>query len=220
MGMARRATMLITLVVLASGFKSVSAFENAKIRQRKVTLSEAAAAIRIPYTEESRDRFSTEEVQCAACEATARSLEYLMRNDEHKGGVAQRWNLLVSVCDKIDQHVPTTLAALEEGGKEALSFWPPSQEWLSTMKGKSWTPPMLGLREYCTVFVEEFEDELSEVMKNAEPVSAETMSKASKMAHGILHDGNAADMPRYELKEATCTQATKQCSSDALNKIT
>ena len=144
---------VLALVALAS------AFENAKQRQRKAAMKDAVDALNVPG-------FSQIEAKCAACEAVARSMEDKMKTGKHLGGAHNRVSVLYDVCDNIEEQLPMTMKPVEEGGPEALHFWKAPKEQLEQLKGGQIKD--IGLGEFCTAVVGEYEEELSGVMDKAQ----------------------------------------------------
>jgi hypothetical protein len=182
----------------------VPAFENADSRRRKKALRQAANAIKHKLTVE----FSTEEIQCAACEATARQIEDKLR----KGGGKQkttvdRLEMLYAACETVDEQLPNPLDPLDGNGGKVLQFFAnqAAQEQMLKEHGRKFYES--GLSEFCTTLIEEHEEVLSLVMAKATTVGAAGASVADAFA----------DM--FELKVPICVQTTKQCTDDALNRI-
>ena len=146
---------VLALVALAS------AFENAKQRQRKAAMRDAVDALNVPG-------FSQIEAKCAACEAVARSMEDKMKTGKHLGGAHDRLSVLYDVCDNIEENLPMTMKPIEEGGPEALHFWKAPKQQLDELKGGQIKD--IGLGEFCTAVVGEYEEELSGVMESAKPL--------------------------------------------------
>ena len=188
-----RLSVVLAVATLAAGF------ENARMRSRTKKMKEISSFVKVPG-------FGGEETLCAACEAVAQSLEAQMKTDQHKESPVVRTAKLMETCDYIDNYFPATLKPISQGGPEVLHFVKAKPKDLKEGEAR------VGLSEYCTALVEEYEEELSAVMDAAQPISSET-TKAMSEAMGV-YDG-----PRYELKVDTCVTATKQCSHDALNRI-
>jgi hypothetical protein len=145
----------------------VPAFENADSRRRKKALRQAANAIKHKLTVE----FSTEEIQCAACEATARQIEDKLR----KGGGKQkttvdRLEMLYAACETVDEQLPNPLDPLDGNGGKVLQFFAnqAAQEQMLKEHGRKFYES--GLSEFCTTLIEEHEEVLSLVMAKATTV--------------------------------------------------
>lgn len=178
------------------------AFENAKMRERKRKVKEAASYLRIP-------KFSMDEQRCAACESVAQSIEKKMGMDVHKGGYVEQLALLMSACDGIDAEVTPAELPDPEGNEDSLRkvlHFAPSPKDTGTIE----RPMPVGLGEYCTTLVEEFEDELVEMIGSAKAIDQEVIRAL----------GSVTSPARYELKEKTCIEITKSCTTESLNKIT
>jgi hypothetical protein len=181
----------------------VPAFENAESRRRKKALRQAANAIKHKLTVD----FSTEEIQCAACEATARQIEDKLRLGGGKQKTTvDRLEMLYAACETIDEQLPNPLDPLDGNGGKVLQFFSnkAAQEQMLKEHGRKFYES--GLNEFCTTLVEEHEEVLSLVMAKATTVGA-----TGKVADSF------ADM--FELKVPICVQTTKQCTDDLLNRI-
>jgi hypothetical protein len=165
-------------VLLFALVASAHAFENAQMRKRRRTMTEAISYIKFPEGATSRPP-SEAEVRCSACEAVARELMDNMNSDKHKGGTVARLNMLVSTCDKVDRHLPQEMPPLEDGGPRLLHFFP----------AKQLEKANVGLGEFCTAFVEEYESELDTMIAVAKPV---------------MDTSAARGMPRYVQARGAC----------------
>ena len=186
----------MTLVAVVVGF------ENAQMRRRTQKVKEAGSYLRVPG-------YTIDEQRCAACEAVAQSIEGRMKNDAHKGGYVEQVALLMSACDRIDETVhPSELKMPAGSGQETL---PEEKKVLQFAKmhldGDKQTVSV-GLGEFCTTLVEEFEDELVEMIASAKSINSPIAKEMTGSDHA------------YELKEQTCVHVTKSCTSEGLNQIT
>ena len=176
------------------------AFENAAMRKRNRGMREATSFINVPG-------YSEAEVRCAACEAIASTLEKEMSTDKHKGGTVDRLNMLVSTCDRIDRKLPAELPlplgdADDPNAPKVLHFF--------ESKAHEQVNQGVGLSEFCTVFIEEYEDELDAVMSKAEPIFDDTTFNRLSMSHGSMSHGGGVS--KYNLHESVCLEATKSCT--------
>jgi len=192
---------LCLFVLLASSV----AFENAKARKRRQAMHEAVGLLK------TGGQFSTVEAKsCAACEAVARNLETKMARGHHLTGEVERLAVLYEACDGDERNVPQPIKPGGDGGEEILHYFQVSDELASQIKGST---DQFGLGEFCTVLLEEFEDELTAAVAAAKPVSSAVSAKMGGLAAGEHRN------LMYEMKQAVCVQATSSCSDDTLNRI-
>ena len=159
-----------------------------------------------------KSTYSSSQIECAACEAVAQGLEAAMATGAHLGkmgykkskkgfertsdmtgdGAVERMEVLYGMCAKLQEYFPAHLDATE-----TLHF-------MKVPSGKF--GGLSALHEYCESFVEEREQQLLEVMKNAKPLELPPMMRKA----GTL---------QYELKQQVCVEATNTCTADSLMRI-
>jgi bacterioferritin-associated ferredoxin len=187
---------LSALIVLAALVGPATSFESAELKRRRKAKKEAVSYLNV-------DGWTGEAAQCAACEATARQMEDKMRTGQHKTGEVERLGLLMEVCDGIETQLPMKLAPVEKGGPDVLHFFR-NDNAMAELKREGGGPidlSKLGLLEFCNAVVEEWEEELAEVMDNAKP----TMAKFGASLYG-------KPISNYELKVDVCVKATGLCA--------
>ena len=141
------------------------AFESGEQKERKRALKAAAKGLRLG---DYKDKFSLKEVQCAACEATARSFENEMKLGRHRGDGVGRLSMLYAACEHMDDQIPMEMDSATEGAGKVLHFFNNPQVDVSKLGS-------LGLGEFCTTMVEEFEEELADKINGAEAAVATGM---------------------------------------------
>lgn len=187
----------LTVALLASA----TAFENAAMRRRNKARREMVSFLNVPG-------FSEAETSCAACEAVARSVEDTMRLNKHKEGDVVRLGLLMEACNGIEGQLPMKMPPIEKGGPEVLHFYGSQESLDKLMKSdKGYDLSKTGLSEFCDAFVEEFEEELVNVMDTAKPAT-----EALETPKGVA-------IPRFELKVDICVKATNMCDDEMLNRL-
>ena len=97
---------------------------------------------------------------------------------------------------------------IEKGGPEVLHFYGSQESLDKLMKSdKGYDLSKTGLSEFCDAFVEEFEEELVNVMDTAKPAT-----EALETPKGVA-------IPRFELKVDICVKATNMCDDEMLNRL-
>lgn len=190
---------VLAVVALAA---SAAAFENAEMRRRKKARKEIVSFLNVPGYEPAA-------VACAACEAVARQVEDVMKNNQHKTDDVMRLGLLMESCQGIENQLPIPMPPVEEGGEPVLHFGMDPRKLAELKRAKDGAVDLNkpGLGEFCDALVEEYEQELKTVMDTATPLSAVGQTLMGKA------------VPRFELKEDICVRGTEMCSQEALNTI-
>lgn len=167
-------------------------------------------------------KLTAHQIECAGCEAVAQELEAKMTLglhlgkashkrakagvDKKKGGGSsltdlatgsggiERLDVLYSLCAGMLKYVPALLPTTD------------SMHFTKTREPPQGVTNDVYLSTQCDDLVEEHEDALLEVVRTSEPNAA-----AIKMG--------LKDMPKYELKQAVCVEATQKCTDESLMAI-
>ena len=170
------------------------AFESGEQKAKKRALRSAAKGLTIG---EYVDEFKLVDITCAACEATARSIEKEMNLGKHRGDTVGRLEMMYTACETVDLNIPQVMPPNEEGGPRVLHFFPAKGASPGELDNLH-----LGLQSYCNVLVEEYEDELEAALKKSEAAATSGILK------GV-----------YEMKVSICVDSTSACTNDQLNTI-
>ena len=175
-------------------------------------------------------RHTIEEQNCAACEAVAQGIERQMSLDHHKSGRRQAIELLVNACDNIDGRsrlqeldaMPSDDERLRDGGGigdgrgKVLTLHTFRPDELKLIEQRmdlraELIGPSVGLDEYCSALIEDFEDVLVETMVTATPLDDSQVNP--------LYPLESLARKHYELTQQVCVDVTKSCSLNELYAI-
>ena len=185
------------------------------------------------------ERHEIEAQSCAACEAVSQGIERQMSLDHHRRGAGEAMELLVNACEGIDgrthvleldamppsarhgrvflrsaQEHSLEESELQQSGKVLMfhTFRPDELRLLEQRPDiKANMKSNVGLGEYCSALVEDFEDELVEAMLEAKPLEEAQVSPTNTL--------ESAARQHYEVTEQVCVSMTKSCSAKTIEAI-